>query len=147
MSTYAQLEDYAVWRGQPIAPEEASELQFLLNEAEVELEVVAGDLGDRVTAELTTDERVVKAIVGMVGRVVRARDQGHMLLTEDAPDAAPALSSWLKVTRRERYLVGMFSNAGSLDLSTRDPQLVHPVRRPPYPAYDRYGYRDSRYCP
>lgn len=128
MSTYAQLEDYAAWSGQPTIPDQAAKLQFLLNEAEVELEVVAGDLAGRIIAQLTTVERVKLAVVGMVGRVTRAWDVGEVLLPDAAPDAGLEMSRWLSVTRRERHLVGMSVRGGSTDLSTRDPQVVCPTR-------------------
>lgn len=141
MSTYVQLEDMAAWSGMPIVPDQASEIQFLLNEAEIEIEVVAGDLGDRITAGLTTSARVKAALCGMVGRVVRDRSQAQALLAESASSATQdALLGWLKVGRRERWLVGMSSRGDSMGLSTRDPQLVRPVRRPPLCD------PDTRYC-
>lgn len=131
MSTYAQLEDYGNWCGTPVAPDQASEIQFLLNEAEVALEVIAGDLGDRITAELTTAEKVKLAVVGMVGRVVRDRANEMTLLSTGTHDVSNMMAGWLKVGRRERWLVGMFTTGNSLDLTTRDPQLTWPLRRPP----------------
>lgn len=131
LSVYAQLGDLAAWSGQPIAPDQASRLQFLLNEAEVELEVVAGTLADRITAGLTTTARVTLAVVGMVGAVMRNESLAALLLPDAPSDAGTRMVRWLRVTRRERWLVGMSTRGGSLDLSTRDPQLVRPVRRPP----------------
>jgi hypothetical protein len=139
MSIYAQLEDMAAWSGMPIVPDQASEIQFLLNEAEIELEVIAGDLGGRITAGLTTPQRVKAALCGMVGRVTRDRAQAEALLAESASTATQdALREWLKVGRRERWLVGMTSSGDSMDLSTRDPQLVYPFVRPPL---DRWSGR------
>jgi hypothetical protein len=140
VSTYAQLEDYGNWCGTPVAPDQASEIQFLLNEAEVELAVIAGDLGDRITAGLTTSDRVKTAIVGMVGWVVRERSNEMALLATGTHDVSRVMSDWLKVSRRERWLVGMFTTGNSMDLSTRDPQLVHPLVRAPF---DRW----SGLCP
>lgn len=133
MSVYAQLADMAAWSGIPIVPDQASEVQFLLNEAEVELQVVAGDLGERITAGLTTEARVKTALCGMVGRVTRDRAQAQALLAESASTATQdALRQWLMVGRRERWLVGMSARGDSMDLSSRDPQLVRPLVRAPW---------------
>lgn len=143
MSTYVTLEDFGTWSGTPVAPDQASEIQFLLNEAEVELEVIAGDLGDRIDNELTTAERVKLALCGMVGRVLRDHADEMLLLgSQDVLGARQKMSSWLHVGRRERHLVGLYASGGSLDLSTRDPQLVCPTRRPPLWRPDEW-----RYCP
>ena len=143
MSTYVQLEDYGTWSGTPVVPDQASEVQFLLNEAEVELQVIAGDLGDRITAGYTTADRVKTALCGMVGAVLRDRADEMALLAEDPMAVRQRMVSWLHVGRRERWLVGMFANAGSLDLSTRDPQLARPFLRPALCDRDE----PWRYCP
>lgn len=132
MSIYARLEDFVAWSGRSVDPDQAAKVQFLLDEAEVELEVVAGDLGVRIDAELTTEDRVKLAVLGMVGRVLRDGDVAEKLIGDGehtpAQDAGEALSRWLRVTRRERHLVGMASRGGSLDLSTLDLQLAKPFR-------------------
>lgn len=139
MSVYAQLEDMAAWSGIPIVPDQASEVQFLLNEAEVELQVVSGDLGDRITAGRTTAARVKTALCGMVGRVLRDRANEMVLLAAADPTGARSvMSSWLSVGRRERSLVGMSVRGDSMDLTTRDPQLVRPLVRAPWDRWSGY---------
>lgn len=140
MSTYAQLEDVEDGWGQPIPVEQAHIFALLLDEAEVELAVAVGDLAERVTAELTTADRLKQAVVGMVLRVLRDADTRRQLLqgTSTGEERA-ALSTWLRVTRRERWLAGVTTGAASLSLSEVDTTLARPLLRPAG-RYDAGGY-------
>lgn len=111
MSTYAQLEDVEEAWGRPIPVEMAPEFQRLLDEAEIELASVVGDLAERVTAGLTTAERLRSAVVGMV--VTASRGDGPSLC--------------LVVGRRERWLAGVRSTGQSISLSHADPSLAAPI--------------------
>lgn len=144
MSTYAQLEDVEEAWGQPIPVERAHEFQLMLDEAEVELGAAVGDLAARVTAELTTSARLKQAVVGMVLRVPRDAETRRQLLegTSTGEERA-ALNTWLRVTRRERWLAGASTGAGSsLSLSLADTALAAPLvpPRPPTQPYGRFPY-------
>lgn len=133
MSTYAQLVDVEEAWGKPVPVEQAHDFELMLDEAEVELAVVGGDLAARVTAELTTADRVRQAAVGMVLRVLRDADTRAQLLagssTGEERERAAA-GSWLRVTRRERWLLGMSSSASSISLAAADDVLPVPFREP-----------------
>jgi hypothetical protein len=138
VSIYAQLEDVEDRRGQPIPPEQAHEFEELLDEAEVLLEVVAGDLAARVTAGLTTAERLKLAVTGMVLRAEREMVARQQLFASNRSSSAEraAVGGWLSVKRRERSLAGMSSAAGSVSLADADAALVQPLR--PLPLGDSW---------
>lgn len=135
MSTYAQLQDVETAWGQPIPPDAASQLlyvQGLLDEAETELELDPriGSVAARLTAGVTTTERVRSAVVNMVLRVLRnpngfrQQSAGPFSYTVDRSVA----SGKLTVTNRERRLLGALTGAGSVSLSAGDDALRHPFR-------------------
>jgi len=137
VSIYAQLEDVEDRLGQPIPLEKAHEYQHLLEEAEVELAAIAGDLAARVTAGLTTPERLKEAVVGMVLRAKRDAAARMALMLSNRSSAAERaqVKGWLTVTRTERRLAGLFAAGQSVSLSDADKTLVEPVRKP---ALDEY---------
>lgn len=134
MSVYAQLADVEDQWGQPVPVEKAHDFQHLLDEAEVELEVVGGDLAARVTAALTTTARLRTAVVGMVLRVLRDEAARRELLGGTSTgEERSELRGWLQVTRRERHLMGLRWSAGSLSLSGADEALTEPLLPPTWP--------------
>lgn len=137
MSVYAQLQDFEDVTGTPVPIENAHVVQELLDEAEVVLAVHFGDLADRIESELTTAVHIRTAVVGMVRALLRTEESRSVLLAGSTTyEERSSISASLRVTRRERWLLGAFTNASSMDLSDRDPQLRYPTR----PA----GTRESR---
>jgi hypothetical protein len=143
MSVYAQLEDIEEHQGHPVPVEQAHNFQHLLDEAEVELGVVGGDLADRIAAGLTTAARLKLAAVEMVLRAWRDTTIRSQLMAgttgEERAQAgawlqAPGEQRWVRVTRRERWLLGMASSAVSLSLSDADTTLVCPVVSDVWPS-------------
>jgi hypothetical protein len=142
VSIYAQLEDVEERMGQPIPPAEAHEYEHLLDEAEVELAAIAGDLAARVIAGLTTPDRLKQAVVGMVLRARRDAAAREALMLSNRSSAAERaqVKGWLTVTRTERRLAGLFAAGQSVSLSDADEALVEPVRRPPLAEGWRRNY-------
>lgn len=132
MATYAQLTDVEAAAGVPIPAETSHEVQELLDEAEIMLAAFAGELAERVTAELTTADRIRSAVVGMVVTALRARETQQQLLTAASSTAAErTASARLSVGRRERFLVGIPTAAWSVDMSQADYTLARPTRPAP----------------
>jgi hypothetical protein len=134
VATYAQLGDVEAATGKPIPVEAAHDVEELLDEAEVQLAAYAGDLAERVIAELTTAERLRSAVVGMVTRVLRQEEERSRLAAGTSTgEERAALSRWLTVTRRERMLAGIPTAAWAVSVSDSDSTL----RRPTRPALPR----------
>lgn len=132
MATYAQLSDVESATGQPILLDGAHDVQELLDEAEVKLASIVGDLADRVTAGLTTADRLRSAVVGMVTRVLRQEEERRLLSSGTSTgEERAALGRWLTVTRRERFLAGIPPAAWSVSLAASDSTLARPQRVPP----------------
>lgn len=131
MATYAQLADVEAISGKPIPAETSHDIQELLDEAEVTLAAFAGDLAARVTAELTTADRIKSAVVGMVLREVQARKDRAAILAGPTSTAAERVVSGMSVGRRERMLVGIPTAAWSVDMSEADYTLSRPTRPAP----------------
>lgn len=138
MATYAQLTDVETALGRPIPVESSHDVQELLDEAEVKLAAYAGDLAERVTAELTTADRVKSAVVGMVVRELRAQETRQQLLAGASSTASERMAGGLTVGRRERFLVGIPTAAWSVDTSERDFTLARPTR--PAPPRRHWGH-------
>ena len=141
MATYAQLADVEDAQGAPIPVETSHDIQELLDEAEEVLASYAGDLADRITAELTTADRIKSAVVRMVIREIKGRAERSALLSGPTSTAAEraTVGGHLTVTRKERYLVGIPTAAWSIDMSQADYTLSQPVR--PAPPRKYWGRR------
>jgi hypothetical protein len=131
VATYAQLADVETASGAPIPAETSHDIQELLDEAEIQLAVYAGDLADRITAELTTADRVKSAVVGMVLREIQARRDRAAVLAGPTSTAAERVVAGMSVGRRERFLVGIPTAAWSVDMSQADYTLARPTRPAP----------------
>ncbi|GEL19357.1 Gp19/Gp15/Gp42 family protein [Pseudonocardia asaccharolytica] len=132
MSSYAQIEDVALRLDRPIPPTEQYRVQVLLDEAEVELALAAGDIAARIAAGKTTAERVRRAVCEMVLRVLRnpsgfrQQSVGPFSVTADRQVA----SGLLTVSRRERRLLGLRVGAATVSLSDADNGLAVLGRTP-----------------
>lgn len=143
MATYALLSDVEEALGRPVPVESSQDAQELLDEAEIALAAVAGDLADRITAELTTADRVKTAVVGMVLAEMRAEDTQKLLLAGSTTAAErKSIRRQLLVGRRERFLVGIPTAAWSIDMSEADYTLSRPtVPAPPRRYWGRGRWR------
>ena len=136
MATYAQLSDVEMSLGRPIPVEASQDVQELLDEAEIQLAAHAGDLAARITAELTTADRVKSAVVGMVMTAMRAEDTQKLLLAGSTTAAErSSIRRQILVGRRERFLVGIPTAAWSIDMSEADYTLARPTRPAPPRRY------------
>lgn len=139
MATYAQLTDVETALGRPIPVESSHDVQELLDEAELQLAAFAGDLAARVTATLTTADRVKSAVVGMVVNAMRSEETQRLLLSGSTTAAErSSIRRQITVGRRERFLVGIPTAAWSLDTSERDFTLSRPTR--PAPPRRHWGH-------
>lgn len=138
MAMYAQLCDVERAIGKPIPVDVAHAVAELLDEAEVRLAAVVGELAERVTAELTTADRLGTAIVGMVAEVLKG-ELWPMLL--GGFEDMNAMCCRLSVTRREKYLAGVSAAGSSMSLADADFTLPYVLRRPPLRRRDYYPWR------
>lgn len=143
MATYALLSDVELDLGRPIPVESTQDIQELLDEAEIQLAAFAGDLADRITAELTTADRVKTAVVGMVVGAMRAEETQKLLLAGSTTAAERnSIRRQISVGRRERFLVGLPTAASSIDMSGADYTLSRPtVPAPPRRYWGRGRWR------
>ena len=129
MATYAQLADVEAATGKPIPVESAHDVEELLDEAEVQLAAYAGDLAERVIAELTTADRLRSAVVGMVVQALRKTESQQQLLAGSTTAAErSSIRQPIVVGRRERFLVGIPTAAWAVSVSDSDSTLRSPTR-------------------
>jgi hypothetical protein len=132
VSVYAQISDVAARFEHPISDEATTRVLNLIEDAETELELVAGDIAARITDGKTTAERVRVAVCSMVLRALRnpgghrQQSAGPYSFTVDRAVA----SGRLTVTRRERRLLGLTAGGDSVSLSLADDALEYLLLQP-----------------